>query len=102
MSVYAFNQLETFPCIFLSFLVHDRQYYIHKLMDFFNKNPAYGRQRISQPMQIVGPILLHFVIKKLLMMDVLFEETDWLCFALLFHQEIAGDGRALQECQHII
>ena len=38
-----------------------------------------------------------FFIKKLQMKDVLFEETDWLCFALLcmFHQEIAGDGRAL-------
>ena len=28
-------------------------------------------------------------------MVVLFKETDWLCFAF-FHQEIAGDGRALR------
>ena len=29
---------------------------------------------------------------------MLFEETDWLCFALLcfFHQEITGDGCALR------
>ena len=38
------------------------------------KNPAYGRQRISRPMRIVGPIQKH-----------------------LFHQEIAGDGRVLIE-----
>ena len=28
-------------------------------------------------------------------MDVLFEETDWLCYTC-FHQKIAADGRALQ------
>ena len=49
-------------------------------------------------MRIVGPILLHVFIKKMQVMDVLFRETDWLCSDLLcfFHQEIAGDGRALR------
>ena len=49
-------------------------------------------------MWILGPILLHFFIKKLQVMDGLFEKTDWLCFVLLcfFHQEIAGDGPALR------
>ena len=49
-------------------------------------------------------IILHFhrlgFIMKLQVKDVLFKETDWLCFALLcfafFHPEIAGDGRALR------
>ena len=47
------------------------------------KNPAYGRQRISRSMRKVEPILLHNFIKKLQVMDVLFKETYWLCFALL-------------------
>ena len=35
--------------------------------------------------------------KKFQVKDVLFKETDWLCFALLcfFHHEIEGDGHAL-------
>ena len=90
------------------------------------KNPAYGRQRISRPMRIVGPIqfwrrlaLLHMFlsrncsrwtsssrrltgfathvfIKKLQQMDELVEEADWLCYTYL-HQEIAADGGALRE-----
>ena len=55
-------------------------------------------------MRIVGPILLNFLIKKLQAMDVLFEETgkpvgllkDRLVLLCFFHQEVAGDGRALR------
>ena len=36
----------------------------------------------------------HQEIAGLQVMDVLFEETDWLCYTF-FHQEIAADGRAL-------
>ena len=59
------------------------------------KNSTYGKQRISRSMQIVGPIQLHFFIRKLQVMNVLLKETDWLCYTF-FHQEIAGDGPALQ------
>ena len=31
-------------------------------------------------------ILLHFFIKKLQVMDMLFEETDWLCFAFFIRK----------------
>ena len=44
------------------------------------KNPTYGKQRISRSMQIVGPIQLHFFIRKLQVMNVLLKETDWLCY----------------------
>ena len=37
-------------------------------------------------MRIVGPILLHFFNKKLQVMDMLFEETDCLCFAFFIRK----------------
>ena len=36
-------------------LRHNRNF-LTTLREGFNKNPAYGRQRISRPMRIVGPI----------------------------------------------
>ena len=65
-------------CISFSFLTH---FIMHaallvRYLRWIKKNPAYGRQRISRPMRIVGPILLKFFIKNVQVMDVLFEETD--------------------------
>ena len=98
--------------------------YLTAVLISIKKNPAYGRQRISRPMWIVGPIQFwrrlaflhmflsrncsrwtsssrrptgfatHTFIKKLQQMDELFEKADWLCYTC-FHQEIAADGRAL-------